>query len=66
MAGFDPSAEAHVAAGLAALAVAHEDTSIAAVEEIDGCFQADHALSRIRRAPRQLELHGIRRPEAVE
>ena len=33
---------------------------------VGGRGQADHALSRIRRAPRQLELHGIRRPEAVE
>ena len=46
--------------------VADEGASIAAVDGIDGCGQADHARPDVRRAPRQLELHGIRRPEAVE
>ena len=57
---------AHVAAELAALAVADEGASIAAVEGIDSRGQADHARPGVRRVPRQLELHGLRWPEAVE
>ena len=48
---------AHVATGIAALAVADEGASIATVEGIDGRGQADHARPGVRRLPWQDEVN---------